>query len=69
MYHRLKDLRSDKDLNQKDIADVLNVTQATYSRYESGDLEIPIRALIELAKFYHVSVDYILGIDTDIRDV
>lgn len=68
MYHRLKDLRSDRDLNQKDIADILNVTQATYSRYESGDLEIPIHALIELAKFYHVSVDYILGVDTDKSD-
>ena len=62
MYRRLRDLREDKDKSQKEIAAFLNVTQATYSRYESGVHEIPIESLIKLAKFYSVSVDYLLGI-------
>jgi len=62
MYKRLRDLREDKDKSQKEIAAFLNVTQATYSRYESGVHEIPIESLIKLAKFYNVSVDYLLGI-------
>ena len=62
MYPRIKDLREDHDLKQKDIAALLNVSQTTYSRYESGVLDIPSTALIILAKFYHVSIDYLLGI-------
>ncbi|MBP3633759.1 MAG: helix-turn-helix transcriptional regulator [Oscillospiraceae bacterium] len=62
MYHRIRDLREDKDLKQRDLAALLKVSQTTYSRYESGALDIPSAALITLAKFYHVSVDYILGL-------
>lgn len=66
MYHRIRDLREDKDLNQEDLAIVLNITQTTYSRYESGILDIPTIALIKLAGFHKTSIDYLLGI-TDER--
>ncbi|MDU4959528.1 MAG: helix-turn-helix transcriptional regulator [Sporomusaceae bacterium] len=62
MYRRLRDLREDQDLNQREIAELLNVSQATYSRYESGTLDIPSVSLIKLAKFYGTSVDYLLGL-------
>lgn len=61
MYQKLRDLREDQDLSQKDLANVLSVSQATYSRYESGILDIPSISLIKLADFYKVSVDYLLG--------
>ena len=65
-YERLKGLREDKDLLQKDIAKVLNVTQVAYSCYEIGRRQIPVEALIKLALFYNTSVDYLLGL-TDER--
>lgn len=58
---RLKDLREDKDLLQKDIAKILNTTQQHYSRYELGIIEIPLRHLNILAEFYNTSIDYIVG--------
>ncbi|MBP3673822.1 MAG: helix-turn-helix transcriptional regulator [Oscillospiraceae bacterium] len=62
MYqNRLRDLREDKDLKQKDIADLLKIHQTTYSDYELDRLNIPIAALHTLADFYNVSVDYLLG--------
>ena len=67
MYPRIKDLREDRDLKQKDMAALLNISQTTYSRYESGVLDIPSATLIALAKFYHVSIDYLVGI-TDKKD-
>ncbi|UWG96519.1 helix-turn-helix domain-containing protein [Dehalobacter sp. DCM] len=66
MYQRLRDLREDRDLNQQALADLLNVSQTTYSRYESGTLDIPSVSLIKLAEFYETSVDYLLGL-TDKR--
>ncbi|HWQ70976.1 MAG TPA: helix-turn-helix transcriptional regulator [Desulfitobacteriaceae bacterium] len=66
MYQRLRDLREDRDLNQQTLADLLNVNQTTYSRYESGTLDIPSVSLIKLAKFYGTSIDYLLGL-TDNR--
>ena len=57
---RLRDLREDKDLKQIELADLIGCSQATYSRYESGALGVPSDVLIKLAKFYNVSVDYIL---------
>ena len=66
MYQRIKDLREDKDLNQQEIANILNVSQTTYSRYESGLLDIPSQSLIKLAAYYHTSIDYLVGI-TDER--
>lgn len=62
MYERIRNLREDKDLNQTQVAKILNISQATYSRYESGRLDIPSEILIALAKFHNVSVDYILGL-------
>ena len=57
---RLKDLREDRDIKQSQIAEILNVRQNTYSQYENGQRQIPIDLLITLARFYNVSVDYIL---------
>ena len=62
MYqNRLRDLREDKDLKQKDISELLNIHQTTYSDYELGRLNIPVASLHILADFYHVSIDYLLG--------
>ena len=62
MYERLRDLREDRDLNQTEVARLLHVSQTTYSRYESGTLDIPSASLITLAQFYQTSVDYLLGL-------
>ena len=59
--NRLRDLREDKDLKQKDIALLLKVHQTTYSDYELGKLNIPIATLHLLADFYNVSIDYLLN--------
>ena len=62
MYqNRLRDLREDKDFKQKDISELLNIHQTTYSDYELGRLNIPVSSLHILADFYHVSIDYLLG--------
>ena len=62
MYqNRLRDLREDRDLSQKDIAVFLNIHQTTYSDYELGRLNIPVSSLHKLADFYGVSIDYLLG--------
>ena len=62
MYeNRLRDLREDRDLKQRDLAELLKVHQTTYSDYELGRLNIPVAALHTLADFYGVSVDYLLG--------
>lgn len=62
---RLKDLREDYNLKQKDIAEYLHIKQNTYSQYENGQRQLPIDILIKLAKYYNVSTDYILGISKD----
>jgi transcriptional regulator with XRE-family HTH domain len=59
---RLRDLREDNDLKQKQIADYLHIKQNTYSQYENGQRQLPIDTLIKLAKYYKVSTDYILGL-------
>ena len=62
MYqHRLRDLREDRDLKQKDLAGILRIHQTTYSDYELDRLNIPVQALHTLADFYGVSTDYLLG--------
>ena len=63
---RIKDLREDSDLTQKEIADFLHIKQNTYSQYENGRRQLPIDFLIALAKYYKTSTDYILGL-TDER--
>jgi len=67
MYERIRDLRNDKDLYQKNIAEILNCSQRVYSHYERGELDIPTEVLIKLADFHNTSTDYILG-RTDKRE-
>lgn len=66
MYNRIRELREDIDLNQTKIAKKLGMSQTGYSKYETGENDVPTKILIDLAMFYNVSVDYILGI-TDIQ--
>lgn len=61
-FKRLKDLREDNDKLQKDIADLLGISQQYYSEYENGNRTMPIQHLITLAKYYNSPVDYIIGI-------
>ena len=68
MYKRIRDLREDSDLTQREMAEMLNCSQQVYSNYELGQRDIPTDILIKLSKFYNVSVDYILGI-TDNRKI
>lgn len=62
MYKRIRDLREDKDLNQSQVAKMLNMSQTGYSKYETGENDIPTAILIKLAAFYGTSVDYLLGL-------
>ncbi len=66
MYRRLRDLREDADLTQTQLAKILGMSQTGYSKYETGENDIPTQVLIALAKFYGTSIDYILGL-TDKR--
>ena len=60
---RLKELREEKGVSQKQIADYLNIKQNTYSQYETGKRQLPIDVLIKLSRYYNVTTDYILGIE------
>lgn len=60
-FQRLRDLREDADLSQKQVAALLGIQQTVYSRYERGFQTIPLEHLLTLADFYHVSTDYLLG--------
>ena len=62
---RLRDLREDKDLSQREVAEIINVSQVAYSYYELERREIDINSLKTLAKFYHTSVDYIVGLTNE----
>ena len=62
MYQRIRDLREDMDMTQKQIAEILSCSQRVYSNYERGELDIPTEILIKLSRFHGVSVDYILGL-------
>ena len=64
-FGRVRDLREDADLNQKQVADYLSVAQTTYSDYELGKLNIPIPILVKLANFYKTSIDYIVGLTSE----
>ena len=61
MYKRIRDLREDHDLTQKQIAQLLGMSQTGYSKYETGENDIPTIVLIKLADFYQTSTDYLLG--------
>lgn len=60
-YPRIRDLREDHDLKQTAIADMLGITQTCYSKYEIGTSDIPVEVLIQLARIYNTSIDYLLG--------
>lgn len=60
-FPRIRDMREDADKTQQQIADMLNMQRSVYRRYELGEREIPVWALIRLAEYYHVSTDYLLG--------
>lgn len=62
IYPRIRDLREDKDLNQTEVAKILDTTQTQYSRWERGAQEIPLHHFITLARFYGVSLDYLAGL-------
>ncbi|MBQ4645271.1 MAG: helix-turn-helix transcriptional regulator [Clostridia bacterium] len=61
MYKRIRDLREDKDMNQTQVAKMLGMSQTGYSKYETGENDIPTTILIKLADFYDVSIDYLLN--------
>ena len=65
MYHRIRDLREDRDLKQKDLAEYLHCSQQVYSNYELGQRDLPTDILIKLSAFYNVSVDYLLGLTSN----
>lgn len=62
MYKRIRDLREDADLTQKEIAKMIGISQRGYSHYETGNNDIPTEILIKLAQIYETSTDYILGL-------
>lgn len=64
-YPRLKDLRDDNDLMQKEVAAILGIDQRVYSNYETGKREIPTRFVVRLAEFYGVTTDFILGLKNE----
>lgn len=68
-YQRLRDLREDSDLTQSDVAKILNTSYQYYSKYEAGLRPISFERVIELAKFYNVSIDYIAGLTNDKQGV
>ena len=62
---RIKDLREDKDMLQKDVAELLNISQTNYSKYELGKINIPINTLKKLALIFDTSIDYLLGLTNE----
>lgn len=67
MYKRLRDLREDNDMSQTALAKIIGMSQTGYSKYETGENDIPTSVLIKLANYYNTSVDYILGL-TDAKE-
>ena len=67
MYKRLRDLREDNDMSQTALAKIIGMSQTGYSKYETGENDIPTSILIKLADYYHTSTDYILGL-TDVKE-
>ena len=67
MFKRIRDLREDRDIKQKQMAEYLQIHQTTYSDYEIGNLNVPVDVLIRLAKFYNTSIDYLVGLTDEIK--
>lgn len=65
LYQRIRDLREDSDLTQTAVAKMLGMSQTGYSKYETGENDIPTAILIKLARFYNTSIDYLLGETTE----
>jgi len=63
VYRRIRDLREDHDKTQRDIAAILNMQLTVYQRYERGEREIPLWAAIKLAQYYHVTLDFLVGME------
>ncbi len=61
MNLRIRDMREDNDLTQKQISSIINCDQSLYSKYERGEREIPLALIIKLADYYNTSVDYLIG--------
>ena len=64
-YPRVRDMREDRDLSQTQVAKILSMSQTGYSKYETGENDIPTLVLIKLSRFYNVSIDYLLGESDD----
>ncbi|MBQ8057666.1 MAG: helix-turn-helix transcriptional regulator [Ruminococcus sp.] len=62
MFKRIRDLREDRDIPQREMAEYLQIHQTTYSDYELGNLNVPVDILIKLAKYYDTSIDYLVGL-------
>ena len=60
-FQRIQDLRTDADLSQRQLSEILHISQRSYSHYETGSRNIPIEMLIRLAKYYDISIDYLVG--------
>ena len=67
MYSRIRNLREDKDMTQKQIGDMLHMSQTGYNQYEIGKNDIPTKILIKLAKYYNTSIDYLLELTDEIK--
>ena len=65
MYRRLRDLREDHDLSQRKLAAMIGMSQTGYSKYETGENDVPTSILIKLSRLYDVSIDYLLGETND----
>lgn len=68
IFENIRNLREDHDKKQQELADYLNIKQTTYSKYELGKINIPIDVFIKLADYYGVSIDYIVGRSTEMKD-
>ena len=60
-FQRIQDLRTDADMSQKQLSEILHISQRSYSDYETGSRNIPVEMLIRLANYYDISVDYLVG--------
>ena len=60
-FQRIQDLRTDADMSQKQLSEILHISQRSYSHYEAGSRNIPVEMLIRLANYYDISVDYLVG--------
>ena len=67
MYERIRNLREDRDLTQTQVAKILSMSQTGYSKYETGENDLPTSVLIKLSRLYNTSIDYLLGETDEIK--